>query len=792
MFKEVAESAGISNRGQSFGASWGDYNGDGFDDLWVTNHAFDGQLYVNQRDGTFAEAENPFRQRTRFKDEHGAAWADFDNDGDLDLLQTLGGAGDLGSPNALYVNIDGNLVNESRGLDYRLGRGRSAVWVDYNNDGLLDVFLSNLARPERDAPPRLFRQTPDNTFIDVSDTVGIGVEASRVALLADLTGDGTLDLISRGFDPTNRFEPLTVYDMSSIPFENVTNQLLPRGLVATDFAVGDFNNDLLTDLFIASGGGDKLFFNNGQQLIDTSETSGIVTNNSLGTSESVVAGDIDNDMDIDIYILKENDNRNSPNILYENQGNGTFVLASEAAGASGTTEGRADTVVISDYDGNGFLDLLTTNGIEDDGPFGPVQLFKNQGNNNNWIELNLIGVISNTDAIGARVFVTAGGVTQLREQNGGVHKIAQNSSTIHVGLGDNLTIDEIRIEWPSGVEQVLADVPVNQFLNITESESVPEPNPQPAPGPDQNPTPGPVIALPDPDIAAPQIFLLGAEQSSVPLMGQGDLNQLQFSIENLETEDLSEVNIFRVAQTPDADNREHLASFSVLEHHRQLAGLSPEFTLDGLSDNDKLQITLIKADGTHITGNPALIHQDTATLDFAGTSLRLTTSAPSVKHHVVQTDDGSEKIDLTAETGSLAATVTVYREASLNSTLGFYRMDIEGRVSDPLTGTLLSPEDPGYQKAAMANSLDLALTGTNGKAVVTTGITIQTGGYLGAFLIAGGDDPLTHDVFFSYASANSDGADHTKLIGDNTFGFEDISGLGDADFNDLVVNVSFD
>lgn len=786
MFIEVSENAGVAYRGQSFGASWGDYNGDGFDDLWVTNHGFTGQLFVNQRDGSFTEISNPFRERSGFRDEHGAAWADFDNDGDSDLLQTFGGAGTNGSPNSFYININGELINEAsaRGLEYRKGRGRSAVWVDYNGDGLLDVFLANLARAERDAPPKLFLQTPDNNFVDVSNAVGIGVAASSTAVLADLTGDGKLDLISRGFDPTNRFERLTIYDMSSAPFENVVDQLLPRGLNATDFAVGDFNNDLLTDLFIADSSGDRLFLNNGQQLIDVSEAAGIITDSSLGESESVVAGDIDNDMDIDIYVLKGANSENPPNILYENQGDGTFVIASGPDSAPGTSEGRADTVIISDYDRDGFLDLFTTNGIEDSGPYGPSQLFRNQGNSNNWIELNLIGLISNMDGIGARVFITAGGITQLREQNGGVHKISQDSSTIHVGLGSNAVIDEIRIEWPSGIEQILTDVPVNQYLDIRESEDGLEPLP----------LPDPVIPLPDPNTASAQLFLVGAAQPPITLIDQSNFNQLQFSIENLNTEGVSAVKIFRIEPTSGSTERSLLGEFSVLESNEQLADFSPTFTLDNLSDRETIQVTLVKADGTQIVGQPESIRQDAAVLDFSGTLLTLTTdvSDSTPGDRLLEADaSGNEKINLTAIADSLTATFTVYREAALDSTLGFYVTDGDGGVDDPVTGARLLPGDQGYQQAAMANRLDLSLTGTNGKATVVTDIVIEAGGYLSAFLIAGGDNPLTNEVFFSHAGANSDGLDHTKLLGDNTFGFEDILGLGDADFNDLVVSITF-
>ena len=287
------------------------------------------------------------------------------------------------------------------------------------------------------------------------------------SILADITGDGVLDLISRGFDPSNNFERLTVYDMSSLPFQNVTNSLLPNGLDATDIAAADFDNDLQMDLIIVDDDGDTLLSNNGNTLVDVTAGSGI--SNALGDSESVVVGDFDNDMDVDIYIVKDGVGTNAPNVLYDNQGDGTFVALPNANGAAGTSQGNADTVTVADYNRDGFLDLFTTNGEGPrSGPLGPSQLFQNQGNQNNWIQLSLEGTISNRDAIGARVFLTAGGVTQLREQSGGVHKFSQNSSRVHFGLGDNTIIDQIRIEWPSGIEQIFSDIPVNQILQIQE------------------------------------------------------------------------------------------------------------------------------------------------------------------------------------------------------------------------------------------------------------------------------------------------------------------------------------
>lgn len=189
---------------------------------------------------------------------------------------------------------------------------------------------------------------------------------------------------------------------------------------------------------------------------------------------SVAAGDFDNDMDVDLYLGCTSAIKNAPNILLENDGTGVFAAVPLAGGAEGATQGRADSVTTADYDQDGFLDLMVTNG--NGWPpfnFGPHQLFRNEGNGNHWLEIDLEGTASNRDGIGARVLVTAGGVTQLREHSAGMHNRSQNHARLHFGLGENTTAGAITVEWPSGVLQDLTDVAADQVVTVV--EPVPEP-----------------------------------------------------------------------------------------------------------------------------------------------------------------------------------------------------------------------------------------------------------------------------------------------------------------------------
>lgn len=187
--------------------------------------------------------------------------------------------------------------------------------------------------------------------------------------------------------------------------------------------------------------------------------------------ESVVAGDFDNDMDVDLYLVCRGQVSNLPNLLLENDGNGVFRAVPLAGGAEGSTAGRGDSVAMADFDNDGFPDLFVSNG-NGEVPFtdGPYQLFRNTtANGNHWLELQLRGVRSNRDGVGARVIVTAGGKSQLREQSGGVHRLSQNFQRLHFGLAGNSTATSVTVYWPSGTVQTLNGVAADQILQVLET-----------------------------------------------------------------------------------------------------------------------------------------------------------------------------------------------------------------------------------------------------------------------------------------------------------------------------------
>lgn len=209
---------------------------------------------------------------------------------------------------------------------------------------------------------------------------------------------------------------------------------------------------------------DQLFLRTADGWDDRTEASGLTS----AYCHSVVAFDVDNDMDLDLYRACSTDTVNVENELWLNDGSGRFTRA-QGHGAEGTDIGLADTVQIADIDRDGFLDLLVTNGKGS--PLfgnGPTQLFRNEGNDNHWLLVDLFGTTSHRDAIGAHVFVTAGGVTQVRAVGTQQRRMAVDHRRLHFGLGPNQLVDEIRIRWPDGREQINTNLTADLRLYVSE------------------------------------------------------------------------------------------------------------------------------------------------------------------------------------------------------------------------------------------------------------------------------------------------------------------------------------
>jgi hypothetical protein len=186
-------------------------------------------------------------------------------------------------------------------------------------------------------------------------------------------------------------------------------------------------------------------------------------------------------MDEDIFLACRGGVQNIPDILLQNDGHGVFTVVPNAGGAAGAVglavgqgAGAGESVVAADYDLDGRVDLWVNNGLNlrpQHRNNGPYMLFRNTSTARNWIELDLVGTSSNRDAVGARVYATAGGVTQYREQNEGYHRWSQNQRRTHFGLGSNTTANVV-VKWPSGRTDTYNSVAAGHIYVATEGGGI--------------------------------------------------------------------------------------------------------------------------------------------------------------------------------------------------------------------------------------------------------------------------------------------------------------------------------
>ena len=235
-FEEVSQQAGITRIGESWGNAWGDFDGDGYLDLWATNHKQKPSLYRNNGDGTFTDIIDEVWNANPHADTHGVAWADFDNDGDQDLIVLSGGGGGTNPTNPknhnhFYLNENGILVEKAAelGISLPLLRGRSPLWFDWNGDGRLDLLVTGRVRPDSTGnlvTSTIFEQTPSG-FANVNGITGFQVtKDTSLAQMTDLTGDGSMEIFIDG----NPY-PGGIYDISVKPFEELSGILkIPRFL----------------------------------------------------------------------------------------------------------------------------------------------------------------------------------------------------------------------------------------------------------------------------------------------------------------------------------------------------------------------------------------------------------------------------------------------------------------------------------------------------------------------------------------------------------------------------------
>ncbi|NNE46280.1 MAG: T9SS type A sorting domain-containing protein [Rhodothermales bacterium] len=462
----------------STGAAWNDINGDGFLDMFALGET-QNLLYVNDGDGTFT-AQTSGNFLTPEGVGNAALWADYNNDGFQDLFisnfVTMAGGTQLAS-NALFRNSGPpDYTLEMVNIGPELNASPSASWVDYDQDGDVDLFSAG-ARVEvgGEATGDLFyRQDAGGVFTRIEFLPftalrpGVGTHDTWV----DYDGDGDQDLFVVIWSSTNKlYKSLLEESGNPNRFDVVTTSGLTTDGAVSDIGSswGDYDDDGDFDVFIPIlSSSDRLYRNDGDGTF-TRITSTPVTS---GRSVMGVWGDADNDGDLDLYTGSR-----SP-VLYVNDGNGGF----EAVPASEDGDLSLPPPALQggnwgDYDNDGDLDLfLLTYAIpaNRDGSPQPNHLLRNDGGTaNHWITIQCVGALSNRSAIGARVSVkrTVNGIPkwQHRMISGGTTSfVFHGDNRAHFGLGEASVVDSIRIAWPSGIEQVAVNEDVDQILTIVE------------------------------------------------------------------------------------------------------------------------------------------------------------------------------------------------------------------------------------------------------------------------------------------------------------------------------------
>ncbi|MBN1579651.1 MAG: VCBS repeat-containing protein, partial [Anaerolineae bacterium] len=280
VFTDVTSLAGVDTSSPSaqWGSVWGDYDGDGYQDLYVGNHFYSPNLYRNNGDGTFTDMRASAGIPSGPNDWHGAAWGDYDNDGDLELYVTTGRA--INHGNFFYDNNgDGTFIERASavGIANIGGRGRIPSWIDFDNDGDLDLHVANAV--SETAPDVLFRNNGDGTFTDVAAQAGIALnDWSHGATWSDYDGDGYLDFGLTMIGDTFRL----YHNQGNGTFVNATASAGIGNYWVESVAWGDYDNDGDSDLYIC-----RLYEDYQDRLVWNTHTMTIVVGTIPGEQEGI-------------------------------------------------------------------------------------------------------------------------------------------------------------------------------------------------------------------------------------------------------------------------------------------------------------------------------------------------------------------------------------------------------------------------------------------------------------------------------------------------------------------------
>ena len=443
--------------------AFGDYDGDGYVDMFVPNYRIDSTsfLYHNNGDGTFTkvtDANNPIV--TDLAPSTSGVWGDYDNDGDIDLFVT----NNIGYGNFLYRN-EGNGVFVSILSDpivNYIGYSHGAAWADYDNDGYLDMFIADFFSTRFN---KLYHNNGDGTFREVlSSPLVTDASFSVSAVWGDYDNDRDQDLFVANTNGENNF---LYRNDGNGNFTKITSGVIVNdGGKSTGASWGDYDNDLDLDLFVANAGNENnfLYRNNGDGTF-TKITNSVISS-SGGHSHGSTWGDMDNNGYIDLIVGNDQGGNNN---MFLNNGDGTFTALNNDVTQDG---GKSFGLALADIDNDCDLDLHVSNIIDE----ANAMYLNDLAGCNKKVCFTLVGTSANALAYGAKVKIlaTINGVPtwQMRElaslSGGGFG--GQNDSRVMFGVGDAAQVDSVYIEWASGFVQKLGPVAVNTCVCQTITE----------------------------------------------------------------------------------------------------------------------------------------------------------------------------------------------------------------------------------------------------------------------------------------------------------------------------------
>lgn len=512
VFADVTEAAGIRARhcygdlelsniveGTGCGAMFFDYDGDGWLDIYFVNgcwhrdvndnrgRRFRGKLanslYRNNGDGTFTD----MTRQAAVGDQgfgFGCSAADFDGDGDLDLYVLNYG------PNVFYRNNgDGTFADVSKESGLSDSRwSLSAPWFDYDGDGDLDVYVANYLEYDggkfrsyyaaagypgplsySGQPDALYRNNGDGTFTEVTNEAGLHNPNGRAmsASVADLDNDGLVDLYVTNDGMENYF----YRNKGRGTFEDValvTGLAFGeggQGVSSMGPAIGDVDRDGRLDIYIPDMGYGCLLINRGGYFEDRTALSKLAVVCGQYTGWGGILFDYDNDGYLDVFVANGNAHHEytEEDVLMRNDGKGHFVDVANRSGDYFRRKYVGRGATSGDYDNDGDLDILVLN-LND----APRLLRNDGGNRNHWLTVAARLPNGKSDAVGARVTVKTGVLTQLRDVSPTTGYLSQADPRAHFGLNEAERADVVEIRWPDGRTTRRTNVAANQVLTVVQ------------------------------------------------------------------------------------------------------------------------------------------------------------------------------------------------------------------------------------------------------------------------------------------------------------------------------------